>query len=62
MTKKEYLKNRIFDLEKDVKNPFISRSQRRNEAYALLDYKLELQREYGSAFNSNGESSVGITL
>lgn len=45
MTKEEYLKERIKYLEKFVTDNSIDLKIRKNQALALVNYKLDLERE-----------------
>jgi len=45
MTNEEYLRNRIKDLENAVLDETLPLKIRKNQAFALLNYRLDLERE-----------------
>lgn len=49
MTNEEYLRQRIKDLENAVLDNTLPLKQRKNQAAALLSYRLDLERELSKA-------------
>lgn len=44
MTEIQYLQSRIKDLEKEMLNPNVTHAERKNQARALVNYRLDLKR------------------
>ena len=54
MTNEEYLRSRIKDLENAVLDTSLPMKQRKNQAFALLGYRMDLEKEI--AKNTDSQS------
>lgn len=52
MTEIQYLKQRIKDLEKGLKNPHNTPEEQKLQARALVNYKLDLKRALKNEFTN----------